>query len=295
MAFSGTFVVKGQGIGVAVETGARTELGKINAMLTSVETIKTPLLRQIDKLAKQLTISILLVAIILFIFAYYFRGYELPTAFMIVVGFAVAVVPEGLPAVMTIAMAIGVHRMAKRNAIIRRLPAVETLGDVSVICSDKTGTLTRNEMAVQHIATVDSYLNVTNNGYEPRGTFQQNNQEINLANQKNVLTLCRMALLCNDARLNHSEIGWQVDGDPMEGVLIVLAMKAGLDVGLLHKQFPRMDEIPFDPEHRFMATLHYDHQKGNKFIIVKGAPEKIISICSFQREGNEDRPINSTY
>lgn len=295
MVFSGTFVVTGQGTGIAVRTGSNTELGQINAMLSSVESLKTPLLRQIDKLAKQITISILLTAIILFIFAYYFRGYELATAFMIVVGFAVAVVPEGLPAVMTITMAIGVHRMAKRNAIIRRLPAVETLGAVSVICSDKTGTLTCNEMAVQHIATADSFFNVISHGYQPVGDFLQNNQKVDLQQQKNVLELCRAALLCNDARLSESEKGWQVTGDPMEGALVSLAIKAGFEEDLLRKQLPRIDEIPFDPEQRYMATMHHDYQQDTKFMIVKGAPEKIISMCRFQRVGDEDKPINTSF
>lgn len=155
MAFSGTFVSAGQGTGVVIGTGGNTELGRISAMLGNVELLKTPLLKQMDKLAKQLTLIILAVAALLFAAAYGLRGYDLANAFMIVVGFAVAVVPEGLPAVMTIALAIGVNRMAKRNAIIRRLPAVETLGAVSVICSDKTGTLTRNEMTVQAVVTAD--------------------------------------------------------------------------------------------------------------------------------------------
>ncbi len=296
IAFSGTFVVAGQGMGIAVRTGSDTELGRISAMLGAVESLKTPLLRQVDKLAKQLTIVILIVAGLLFLAAYYWRDYELANAFMIMVGFAVAVVPEGLPAVMTITMAIGVHRMAQRNAIIRRLPAVETLGAVSVICSDKTGTLTRNEMAVQKIVTADGgVFEVTGSGYEPSGVFKLHDKEIDINDQKNILELCRGALLCNDATLINSEEEWRVEGDPMEGALVSLALKAGFEQDLIRKQLPRLDEIPFDPEHRFMATLHHDHEQGAKFMIVKGAPEQVIAMCNVERRQTGDHPINPAY
>ena len=295
MAFSGTFVVAGQGMGIAVRTGSDTELGRISAMLSTVETLKTPLLRKIDKLAKQLTTVILTIAGLLFLVAYYWRGYELANAFMIMVGFAVAAVPEGLPAVMTITMAIGVHRMALRHAIIRRLPAVETLGAVSVICSDKTGTLTRNEMAVQKIVTADGdVFEVTGSGFEPVGIFKQDEKEININDQKNILELCRDALLCNDATLSSSEKGWHIEGDPMEGALVSLAIKAGFEQDFTRKQLPRLDEIPFDAQHRFMATLHHDHEKGAKFMIVKGAPEQVISMCDFERHKTGDQTINPT-
>ncbi|MDP1575041.1 MAG: HAD-IC family P-type ATPase [Coxiellaceae bacterium] len=296
MAFSGTFIVAGQGMGIAVRTGSDTELGRISTMLGSVELLKTPLLRQVDKLAKQLTIAILIIALLLFLVAYYWRSYELANAFMIMVGFAVAVVPEGLPAVMTITMAIGVHRMALRHAIIRRLPAVETLGAVSVICSDKTGTLTRNEMAVQKIVIADgAVFEVTGAGYEPSGVFKQNEKEIAINDQKDILELCQGALLCNDAALINSEKGWYVEGDPMEGALVSLALKAGFEQDLIRKQLPRLDEIPFDSEHRFMATLHHDHEKGTKFLIVKGAPEKVIAMCNAERHQTGDQPINTAY
>ena len=296
MAFSGTFVVAGQGMGIAVRTGSDTELGRISAMLGTVETLKTPLLRKVDKLAKQLTTVILIVAVLLFLVAYYWRGYELANAFMIMVGIAVAAVPEGLPAVMTITMAIGVHRMALRNAIIRRLPAVETLGAVSVICSDKTGTLTCNEMAVQKIVTADGGIfEVTGSGYEPVGVFKRGEKEININDQKNILALCRGALLCNDATLTNSKKGWHVEGDPMEGALVSLAIKAGFEQDFTRKQLSRLDEIPFDAEHRFMATLHHDHEKGAKFMIIKGAPEQVIAMCNFERHNTGDHPINSAY
>lgn len=293
MAFSGTFVAAGQGMGVAVGTGAATELGRISAMLGDVEMLKTPLLRQMDSLAKQLTFIILAVAALLFGAAYGLRGYELADAFMIVVGFAVAVVPEGLPAVMTIALAIGVSRMAKRNAIIRRLPAVETLGAVSVICSDKTGTLTRNEMTVRQVVTAGGTFIISGGGYEPRGDFECDGRRIEPDSVPVMIELCRASLLCNDARVNRADAGWRVEGDPMEGALVVLAAKSGLEQDALRKSLPRMDEIPFDAEHRFMATLHHDHERGQQFMAVKGAPEQIIAMCETERHADGDRPIEA--
>ncbi len=294
MAFSGTFVAAGQGSGVVVSTGANTELGRINAMLSNVETLKTPLLRQIDRLAKQLTVIILAVAAILFVSAYYLRGYELADAFMIVVGFAVAIVPEGLPAVMTIALAIGVHRMAKRNAIIRRLPAVETLGAVSVICSDKTGTLTRNEMTVRQVVTSECTISVSGIGYEPKGSFDIGGSAPDDKTSNVLHEICRAALLCNDAGLRQSESAWQVDGDPMEGALVSLAEKAGLTQPL-RKQLQRIDEIPFDAEYRFMATFHSGIDSDNNYMMVKGAPEQVIAMCSSERHADADKDINSEY
>lgn len=297
MAYSGTFVAAGQGAGVAVATGINTELGRISAMIGGVSQLKTPLLKQMDRLAKQLTLIILLVAGALFAAAYGLRGYDLAEAFMIVVGFAVAVVPEGLPAVMTIALAIGVHRMAKRNAIIRRLPAVETLGAVTVICSDKTGTLTRNEMTVRQIVTTDGSYAVEGVGYES-GTglgFQKAGKKVDVVQESVLLDLCAAAMLCNDAVLNRKGDEWQIEGDPMEGALVVLALKAGYQQDDLRKRYPRKDEIPFDAEHRFMATLHHGHEQGNKTLLLKGAPEQLLAMCAQERYKMGERPINEAW
>lgn len=279
MAFSGTFVAAGQGIGIVTSTGADTELGRINAMLDTVETLKTPLLRQMDILAHRLTMIILGVAALLFVFAYYVRDYTLSDAFMTVVGFAVAVVPEGLPAVMTIALAIGVNRMARRNAIVRRLPAVETLGAVSVICTDKTGTLTRNEMVVGQVVTYDGLIDISGEGYSPDGGFDKNAAPLDPAQDQALRELALAALLCNDAQIQNMDTLWSVNGDPMEGALVSLALKAGYAMDDTRKAYPRMDEIPFDSAYCFMATLHHDHN-GRSFMIVKGAPEKIIAMSN---------------
>ena len=255
MAFSGTFVATGQGVGTVVGTAVQSELGRISTLLSAVETLKTPLVRQMDGFARQLTIVILAASAAAFAYAHYIGGYLMTDAFMAVVGLAVAAIPEGLPAIMTITLAIGVQRMAARNAIIRRLPAVETLGSVSVICSDKTGTLTRNEMTARSVATADNALEVEGIGYEPIGVIRirASGEASDPATGALADLLCA-AVLCNDAELRQNEAAWVVDGDPMEAALVALGRKAGIDAPLLRKQLPRTDEIPFE----FAAPLHGD-------------------------------------
>jgi magnesium-transporting ATPase (P-type) len=291
IAFSGTFVAGGQGAGVVVATGAVSELGRISTMIGEVVSLKTPLVLQMDVFAKQLTIVILAVSAIAFVVAHFFRGYPFAEAFMVVVGLAVAAIPEGLPAIMSITLAIGVQRMAARKAIIRRLPAVETLGSVSVICSDKTGTLTRNEMTAGTILTAEGECEVTGVGYEPSGEFLVAGRRCEIGGNSVTGALIRAALLCNDADIRQSDAGWVVDGDPMEGALVALAMKAVLTPAVVRKQLPRTDEIPFDAQHRFMATLHHHHDNG-AFIVIKGAPERILEMCAHERRAEGDRPLD---
>ena len=284
MAFSGTFVAAGTGAGIAVATGTATELGRISELVGSVKTLTTPLLRQIAALAEKLTIVILGICAAVFAFAVFVRDYPWPDAFMVIIGIAVAAIPEGLPAVMTITLAIGVQRMAARNAIVRRLPAVETLGSVSVICSDKTGTLTRNEMTVSTVITRDKSIEVSGVGYRPEGGFEtEGGRLVDPADDPTLVEAARAAILCNDAELREAGGAWIVHGDPMEGALLSLGIKAGHDAGALRKQFPRTDEIPFDTQHQFMATLHHSHADG-AFAYVKGAPERILSMCGSERE-----------
>lgn len=284
MAFSGTLVVSGHATGVVVATGTATELGRISEMLGAVEQLTTPLIRKMNEFAKQLAAAILLLSAAIFVFASFVRGYPFAEAFMAVVGLAVAAIPEGLPAVMTITLAIGVQRMASRNAIIRRLPAVETLGSVSIICSDKTGTFTRNEMAVRSVIADGRVFVVTGVGYAPRGEVLEGETEVDVSQNPALFELAHAALLCNDASLRQVGEDWVVDGDPMEGALISFAVKAGLDADMTAKQFPRTDEIPFDAEHRFMATLHHSHEDG-AVVYVKGAPERVIAMCSTGSDG----------
>lgn len=295
MAFSGTLVTSGQGQGVVVATGAATEIGRISGMLAEVETLVTPLVQQMNIFAKWLTLFILLIAVLLLLFGYFVQHYDFAEMFMAVVGLSVAAIPEGLPAVLTITLAIGVQAMARRNAIVRRLPAIETLGSVSVICSDKTGTLTRNEMMVTSVVTRVGQFAVEGNGYEPAGAIQNRGKEVKTEEYPVLTQIARVAGLCNDAALRARESVWQVEGDPMEGALLALAGKTGTDLHELRLAWSRTDAIPFDAKHRLMATLNHDHE-NNAFIFIKGAPEKILSLCKTQYVDNDNaEPLDADW
>jgi calcium-translocating P-type ATPase len=272
-------VAAGTAAGLVVATGARTEVGRISALLTEVQTLATPLTRQLESFGKLLSLVIGLVALLTFAFGSLVRGYSPEDMFLAAVGLAVAAIPEGLPAIMTITLAIGVQRMASRNAIIRRLPAVETLGSVSVICTDKTGTLTRNEMMVSRVALTAREYRVTGSGYDPHGALRIDELEPDLSADRALMELCRAGLLCNDADFHDHAAGFTLQGDPTERALLVLAMKAGMDLPAIRAEHPRDDTIPFEAERRYMATLHHDH-RGGRFIFVKGAPEQILKMCS---------------
>jgi len=291
MAFSGTLVNTGQGTGVVVATGANTELGHISHLLGDVEQLSTPLLKQIAQLSRWLTGFILLAALLILAWGYYVQGMPFAELFVIVVGLSVASIPEGLPAVLTVTMAIGVQAMARRNAIVRKLPAIETLGSISVICSDKTGTLTRNEMMVASLVLADTSLDVTGDGYAAEGDILEHGQPIERGNKTGPALLLEQvalaAVLCNDAALQQADDGtWQVLGDPMEAALLALASKAGLDRLAVNAQWPRLDSLPFDARHRYMATLHdcpADAWLGaERLIFVKGAPEQLLDMCAHQ-------------
>ncbi len=304
MAFSGTMVTHGQGKGVVVATGANSEIGRISTLVSEVKSETTPLLRQIAQFGHWLTIVIAVVAIAVFAFGVLLRDYSITEMFLAAVSLAVAAIPEGLPAIMTITLAIGVQRMAQRNAIIRKLPAVETLGAVSVICTDKTGTLTRNEMTVHNIITAENHFTVSGTGYDPHGVISlniKNNSNHStkvgavLSEDNPVLTeALRAALLCNDTSLQQNNGQLVVQGDPMEGALLVAGLKAGLDIEMQAKQYPRNDLIPFESEHRFMATLHHSHT-GESFIYLKGAPEQVLDICNTQRTDDGDQLLDKNY
>ena len=293
MIYSGTFVTTGQAAAVVVATGIHTELGRISAMLSGVEKLTTPLLRQLNRFGQRLTAAIMVLAVFTFTFGAWLRDYPHAELFLAAVGLAVAAIPEGLPAIITITLAIGVQRMAKRNVIIRRLPAVETLGSVNVICSDKTGTLTRNEMTVQTlIPDLQRVIGISGAGYDPHGGFDTENEEVDVDNDDQLAGICRAAMLCNDASLVNTEGRWQISGDPTEAALLVMATKAGLDHDTLVREYPRIDVIPFESEHRFMATLHHDHS-GHGFIFVKGAPEAVLPHCVYQASNGQDQTIDT--
>ena len=277
MAFSGTLVAAGQATGLVVETGSHTQIGRISGMLKAVEAGKTPLVRQIDDFARLMTWSVLAGAVILFLFSVLARGFHWIDALIAIVALSVGVVPEGLPAVITITLAIGVQRMAARQAVIRRLPAVETLGATSVICTDKTGTLTRNEMTVRHLLLPGGDLHVSGSGYAPTGTISVAEGGDDAAALADAAPILRCGLLCNDALLRQADDGWTVQGDPMEGALVALAMKAGLSADHVRDEWPRIDEIPFDAAYRFMATLHRAPD-GSSAIFIKGAPEAVLAM-----------------
>ncbi|MCW8901667.1 MAG: HAD-IC family P-type ATPase, partial [Gammaproteobacteria bacterium] len=280
LAYSGTLVTYGQGQGVVVATGDNTEIGRISGLLREVQTLTTPLLRQMAIFAKWLSAAIGIIAAATFLYGLLIQNYPASEMFLAAVGLAVAGIPEGLPAIMTITLAIGVQRMARKNTIIRQLPAVETLGSVTVICSDKTGTLTRNEMTVQTITTGSGICEVSGAGYDPHGTFSIDDNEINIDNFSLLQEMARAALLCNDASLFEVAGQWQIQGDPTEAALVTMAVKAGLEHDLCQTQFPRTDAIPFESQHRFMATLHHDHSKHG-FIYLKGAPERVLEMCHY--------------
>ncbi|WP_295540292.1 cation-transporting P-type ATPase [uncultured Thiohalocapsa sp.] len=295
MAYSGTLVTHGQGTGIVAATGASTEIGRISTLVANVEQLTTPLLRQMAQFGRWLTAAILVLATVSFGFGVLVRSYTAAEMFLASVGLAVAAIPEGLPAIMTITLAIGVQRMAARNAIIRRLPAVETLGTVGVICSDKTGTLTRNAMTVAAVDTGERAFTLTGTGYDPHGAFMHDGAALLRPQEDTRLTeILRAAALCNDATLEHAEAdAWRLHGDPMEGALLVAALKAGLDLEALAKRYPRTDLIPFESGHKFMATLHHSHT-GASFIYVKGAPEALLDRCATQRSADGDAPLART-
>ncbi len=287
MAFSGTLVATGQGRGLVVATAIDTELGRISDLLTAVEPLSTPLLRQISVFSRWLTAFILVMACVIFAIGYLVRGLPFDELFIVVVGLSVASIPEGLPAVLTVAMAIGVQAMARRHAIVRRLPVIEALGSVSVICTDKTGTLTRNEMMVASVAVAESLYVVEGDGYQPTGAIMpsQGNNQAKVAGDQALMMLARVALLCNDAVLSEQDGDWQVQGDPMEGALLALAGKAGLDSAAESSRWPRIDARPFDARHRYMATVHdcpADAGDCRRLVLVKGAPERLLDMCQRQ-------------
>src|SRR5271167_1543067 len=290
MAFSGTMVVSGRATGVAVATGSETELGRINQLLASVSALETPLLRQIKQFGYAITAVIGVVGVLVFAYGKWAKGMDFVEIFQAVVGIAVSVIPEGLPALITITLAIGVQRMAQRHAIIRRLPAVETLGSVSRICSDKTGTLTLMEMMVVSAVTADSAYKVTGQGYAPEGEVLKDGEAVE---RDWVLELMgRVSMLCNDAEIRQEEGAWKVEGDPTEGALYPFGNKLGLQRQEEQSAYPRVDAIPFESEHRFMATLHED-DAGKQLLLVKGAPEVILEHCDRQAAGGgQPAPID---
>ncbi|WP_152206619.1 HAD-IC family P-type ATPase [Marinobacter changyiensis] len=294
MVYSGTLVTAGTATGVVVATGADTEVGRISGLLNEVEPLATPLLRKINHFARWLSVATLILAGTTLLVGWLWRGFSIQEMFLVAVGLAVALIPEGLPAILTITLAVGVRRMARRNAIIRQLPAVETLGSLTVVCTDKTGTLTRNEMTVTDIITRAGYSAVSGVGYDPDGELAHDGLPLDVSAHQDIQLLARAALLCNDATLHFNKQQWQITGDPTEGALVTMALKCDLDSVAEIQAQPRLDVIPFESEHRFMASLHHDHN-GRHFVFIKGAPERLLEMCRYELNDTASQPITKGY
>jgi Ca2+-transporting ATPase len=285
MVYAGTVVTYGRGRAVVVATGMQTEFGQIAQMLQTIEVGRTPLQENLDKVGHTLARAALVV-VLLIVALGLLRGQPLLEMFVFGIALAVAVVPEALPAVVTISLAIGVQRMARRNALVRRLSAVETLGSTSVICSDKTGTLTRDEMTVRRIFAAGRFFEVSGAGYEPQGAFSENGRVVE-PTLPALQTLLRGAVLASDARLVQTDGRWRIKGDPTEGALVVAAARAGLQKADLDQQFPRVHEIPFTSETKRMTTLH--KTADGVVAYSKGAPEIILASCAW--EWTDEGPV----
>jgi magnesium-transporting ATPase (P-type) len=277
MAFMGTVVVNGRAKGVVVATGSRTVLGHIAQDVQEIGVTKSPLQEKIDRFANNIGIIIMVASVLLFLIGI-LVGISAQDMFMTAVAAAVAAIPEGLPIVVTITLAIGVARMAQRQAIIRKLPAVETLGSTTVICSDKTGTLTKNEMTVKLVYDGEKIYELEGSGYDPKGEILEEGTPIKASADHQLARLFRIGLLCNESEVFEEEGFYKVDGDPTEGALIVAAMKAGLNLYEEREKFPQLFIIPFESDRGYMATLHRHGDRN--LVFVKGAPEKLLDICS---------------
>ena len=294
MAFGGTLVTYGTASGVVVATGERTELGRISTMLKETTDLQTPLTLALAKIGWIITVSIVVISLAMLALGTW-RSVTaadvswitaLRETIIFAIALAVGAIPEGLPAIVTIALAIGVQRMAARNAVVRRLPAVETLGSTTVICSDKTGTLTRNEMTVQALWTPASgAFELTGVGYEPKGWLQHDGEAVTAPSDAADLLLA--GALCNDATLENVAGQWKVHGDPTEGALVVAAEKAGIDVSKARERHRRLDVIPFESENQFMATVNAHDGSGR--VVLKGAPEAVMQRCTGAADGAHDQ------
>lgn len=285
MVYSGTLVTSGQGKGIVTATGIHTEIGQISTLLKTVQPPQTPLIKKINRFSQWLAGVIVVLALCVFFYGTYVRHLPMDEMFMVMIGIAVAAIPEGLPAVISVTLALGVRRMANRNAIVRHLPVIESLGNVDIICADKTGTLTRNELAVNHIITASHKITVLGSGYAPEGKFLVKEDEITLNDSLLPKEFLYAAALNNDSNLQYIDHTWVINGDPTEGALCTLIHKTGQNKDHLSNLFPRKDVLPFSSEQKYMATLHSRNAAEN-VIYVKGAPEKLFKMCAQQLQTN---------
>ena len=279
MAFASTLVTYGQATGIVVATGDRTEVGRISQLISSAQSLQTPLTRKMAHFSRVLLYAILVLATGVLAVALW-QGRTVLDALMAAIAMVVSAIPEGLPAALTVTLAIGVSRMARRRAIIRRLPAVETLGSTTVICSDKTGTLTQNQMTVQQISAGDALYEVTGAGYHPSGEFVLNGEAVSPSAKPALSEVLRAGALCNDSDIELRDNRWELRGDPTEGALTVSAHKAGINPAELRRLYPRLDAIPFESQHQYMATLHDLGPTQPRVAYLKGAVEAILARCA---------------
>lgn len=287
--FMGTVVSYGRATAVAVETGMQTEIGKIASAIQEVKAEKTPLQESISKLSKTIVFIFIGICVLLVVVGV-IQGLEWLEVFLLAVAAAVSAIPEGLPAVVTVVLALGMRIMANRNAIIRKLVAVETLGSATVICTDKTGTLTLNQMTVRKLYVDGDWIAVSGEGYEPKGQFFRGDHAIYPEEHTPLMQLLKAGLLCNDALLSSEEDCCSIFGDPTEGALVVLAAKAGMEKEKVQRAFPRIDEVPFQSEKQYMATLH--PREGGNVAYIKGAVEKLLPRSNYIMQGNEVAPLD---
>jgi Ca2+-transporting ATPase len=289
MLYAGTVAVSGRGLGVVVATAGNTEMGQIAKEVQSAPSTETPLQQKLGKIGQLLGFIGIAIALLL-IFIGKIREFELRDLFFTAVAAAVSFIPEGLPALVTIVLAVGVQRMARRNAIIRKLPAVETLGAATVICTDKTGTITKNEMTIRVCWTSTSEFYVTGDGYKPEGQFLVDGTPVQVNEFPELKLMLTICTLCNNSHLIERHGDWSIAGDPTEGAILVAARKAGLKKRTLEEEYKRIDEIPFESERQYMATINKT-ASGQLLLCVKGAPERIISMCSSIRYHDKNEPL----
>ena len=279
LGFMSTVVTYGRGKGVVINTGMETQIGQIADMLESFEDEQTPLQKKLEEFGRLLGIISLIVVGLVFVLGL-IRNEPLLHMFMTSISLAVAAIPEGLPAIVTIVLALGMKRLIKRNAIVKKLHAVESLGSVTVICSDKTGTLTKNEMTVVALQTSDNSYHLSGKGYAPEGKFFLDKDQINPKEEKSLAMLLKVGGLNNDSRLEHEDDTWNLIGDPTEGALLVAAKKAGYDMNKLSDKYKRVQEIPFDSDRKRMTTFHECSEHDKQFAFVKGAPDVTLDLCT---------------
>ena len=276
MAFMGTAVVSGRALGMVTATGSRTVLGNIAVEMRQIGRVETPLERKFHDFALRIGYGVLAASAALFVLGI-LTGESLRDMFMTTIAAAVATIPEGLPIVVTVTMAVGVARMAKRNAVIRKLAAVETLGSTTVICSDKTGTLTKNEMTVRMLHDGSNVYEVTGSGYSAEGRIESGGHVIAQEQQKRIQMLLRIGMLCNESSVYQEDGAWKIEGDPTEGALVIAAMKASLKPETERNHYPQKGIIPFESDRGYMATLH--EHAGKRYVFIKGGPERVVDLC----------------